>query len=123
MKNAVLMIVMTMVLATLRAGDCYWTGGGDGVNWSDDANWDVPPKSGYGDKLWFTNSVSTCNDVENFRPLAINFRGTGPIVVSGLQIEFTSGGTGIDSWCLVEMNAPILVKNRCCSSAEKWEWA
>ena len=111
MKNAVLMVVMTMALTSVRAGDCYWTGGGDGVNWSDTANWDVPPKSGYGDILWFTNSVSTCNDVENFCPRTINFRSEGPITVSGRQIMFSNGGTGIDSWCPVEMDAPIKVSS------------
>ena len=66
----------------LSREDRYWTGGGDGVSWNDDANWDTQaPRSQ--DSAYFTNTVAITGDIALDGPRSINVASGCKVTLSG----------------------------------------
>ncbi|MBO7686996.1 MAG: autotransporter-associated beta strand repeat-containing protein [Kiritimatiellae bacterium] len=62
--------------------DRYWTGAGDGVSWSDDANWDAKAPVSQ-DTAFFTNSVTITDDILIDGPRPINVASGKTVTLSG----------------------------------------
>ncbi len=71
-----------------------WTGGGDGVNWSDPKNWDANLKPMNGDTLIFPGGspLTSNNDMTGLSIASIDIQGSG-YTLTGNSISLTTGLT------------------------------
>ena len=97
MKKIICLAACSFVVLCAEARECRWTGGGNGVRWSDAANWDgAAPATG--DSLLFEgaagDAISARNDIPGISLEKIRCLGGASVSLSGEAVSLT----GAEAW-------------------------
>jgi fibronectin-binding autotransporter adhesin len=100
MTRITVLTVLAAMATAVRAAPVSWTGGGDGVNWNDNANWNVTPASG--DTFTFPNTVTpgaTNHNISslNLASLTLNSTGSAGWTIGGNALNITGSNVAVTS--------------------------
>ncbi len=90
-------ILATSILALISSTAAFaqtWTGGGDGVSWNQNANWNFAPISQPGQFINFTNAGALVTNQNLANPFVLGFlqqNTTGNLTIGGNALRFDNG--------------------------------